>query len=142
MQRELTSTQNRMGITTTEIVVALVLLSVCVTAVGQFVGYSRRALDQNELNTRIGWELTSARETIGSWEPSQINVETIRSLPISDAISRVLINPQWQAELHPVNSPFPATRITLSLTGTIKDQLATPAELTFWVAANSNEADS
>jgi hypothetical protein len=113
--------------------VAMVILAIAATAVGRFVVSVQKGLRDRELSARIDWELTNARERIGSWPISEVRQEKIEALPISSFLQASLDQPGWRAEVKSISQPIDARQVTLQLQCVWQGQRATPACLTFWV---------
>lgn len=129
------------GTSIAELLVALAILATAMVGVGQFASNTGSGLSQRELSTRIGWELANAREQIGSWQPENINVQQIESLPFSESLNNNLDDLRWRAKVETLTEPARAIRVALTLHCTLHGQPAQPASLVFWVATESPKTE-
>ncbi len=136
----------RNAFSTMEVTVALLLLTACAMGVGRFVSQVQVGLRERELSRCLGWEIENAKETILSWQPSQVSVARIESLPVSEAALQRLAAAGWQAEgwradVTSIEQPVNALQVTLRLVCRLESQPAVPKKMTFWIA-DSNLAES
>ncbi len=125
----------RVGTSITELLVALSLLAVAAVGVSQLRMRSSEGLEHRALYSRMNWELSNAREIVGTWQPSQITKEAIEQLPFSAGIAAWLPDSRWEANVARVAEPTAAIQIQLALHGTLHDQAIHPISITFWVEA-------
>ncbi len=123
----------RGGTSTVELLVSMAVLTTAVLGVGRFASTTRQGLHDRELNSRIGWELANAREQIGAWQPTDVSVKEIESLPFSDYLKQELSDVRWQASVESISEPAQVLQVTLALHCTINEQAARPASLVFWI---------
>lgn len=124
----------RSGLTTVEVVVALLLLGVAAAGVGRSASLFRESYRALDLGERIHIEMINARETIASWNDDKLQVSQITDLPISAAIHRSMPDAHWEAEIVELTAPISAKRVRIALVGTYSGQAASPSQLTFWIA--------
>lgn len=129
------------GTSTVEVIVALAVLATAVVGIGRFASTTNRGLRERQLSSRIGWELTNAREQIGAWVPEMITPSRIENLPFSSGLSDQLQDLQWQAEVAPITAPADALQVILTLRCTFQGQTARPASLVFWVPSASHASE-
>jgi len=126
-----------MGVSITELLVAVALLTVLTSAIGQFVAYTRRAIESRELFRLIHWELDSAREQIGSWHPEEVTTQRVGDIAFSDAIQQRLQNSKWVVQIEPAKIQGVAAVqfyiVRLGMTANFHEQVITPDELVFWI---------
>lgn len=127
------------GTSTVEVIVALAVLATAVVGVGRFAATTNRGLRERQLSSRIGWELTNAREQIGAWDPESVTPSRIESLPFSSGLTDELHDLQWQAEVAPLSAPAQALQVSLTLQCTFQGQTARPASLVFWLPSSPPE---
>lgn len=130
-------TRSRNAVTIIEMLVATSLLVFAVSALGQFVSHINSGLRDRELSARIGWELLSARERIGTWPIERVTVEQIEQLPISAALANRLDEAKFTANVVQLDAPLNATQVALALECNFGGQKAQPSVLTFWVVPES-----
>lgn len=123
----------RLGTSTVELLVALALLATATIGVGQLASRTKAGLRNRELSSRLNWELTNARETIGAWPLSEITVEKIEQIPISQSLQSRLADLRWEATVESIQQPAKALQVVLSLHCMMEGQSARPVALTFWV---------
>ncbi len=123
----------RLGTSTVELLVALALLATATIGVGQLASRTKAGLRNRELSSRLNWELTNARETIGTWPLSEITVEKIEQIPISQSLRSRLTDLRWEANVESIQQPAEALQVKLSLHCVIEEQSAQPVALTFWI---------
>ena len=126
--------KRRQGFTITETLVATLLLGITIAIIGTFSSTLARGLDDRELSARIGWELTSLRETVGSWKVEKITAKNIEAIPVVDAIDKRLPSARWQAQVEPIKEPIEGLAVTISLVAEYEGQTIQPEKLRFWVA--------
>jgi len=136
--------QKKRGVSITELIVAVALLSIITAVVGHFVAYMNHAIETHELHRLMRWELDNAREQIGSWQPDEITVERISALPFTAAVREKLQNPAWLSEIQVANiqgldRPPAFLSVRIAITADYREQSIRPIELFFWVAAKSEE---
>jgi hypothetical protein len=117
-----------------EVLVAVALLAAAVVGVGRFMTAANAGLRNRELSARMEWELVNARERIGSWQPADVAKQNIERLPFSEALTRSLEEPRWEAEVTRIEQPARAIQVTLQLHCVLAGQPAVPERLTFWLA--------
>lgn len=122
-----------------EMLVAMSLLAAAMTMVGKFVHQVQAGLKNQELSARFDWELLNARERIGSWAEEQITVQQIQQIPISDSLSSQVTNAHFAASIMKIETPLPATQVTLAFECEVAGQTIQPSMLTFWVASPAEE---
>ncbi len=118
----------------------MVLLAAAAVGVGRFVQSVRDGLLDRELSTRLAWEISNARQRIGSWDPADVTQQRIEQIPISKALRSRLNQPRWRATVEAIDEPAQALRVTLGLRCQIQGQAAEPEVLTFWVDASEETA--
>lgn len=123
----------RYGLTTVEVVVAILLLGVAAAGVGRCSALFRQSYRALDLGERMHIEMINARETIASWNSDKLRVAQIIDLPISPAIQSRMPDARWEAEIVELNSPIAAKQVRIALVGTYAGQAARPSELTFWI---------
>ncbi|MCA9131616.1 MAG: hypothetical protein KDA45_00605 [Planctomycetales bacterium] len=127
---------------TLEVIVALTLLGTAAIGVGRFAASAADGLRARQLSSRIAWELTNARERIGSWRASEVTAERIESIPFSPTLASHLEAPRWQASVQRIEVPTPAIRVTLALHCLLEQQQATPDQLIFWMADDNDNTET
>ncbi|MEM7473629.1 MAG: hypothetical protein AAF483_01415 [Planctomycetota bacterium] len=129
--------KSRSGISVTETVIAALLLSAALGAVLRFAVSAKSGLRNQELRTRLEWELVNAREKIGAWPEDKITEEAIATLPVSGALTRKLQELQWSAKITSIKSPVEALQVDLALHYEVQGRFAEPRSLSFWVPKQS-----
>ncbi len=124
-----------------ELVIAIILLSGAVVAVGQFVVQVKQGLRDRALSRQIGWEIENVREQISSWPLADVTAARIAALECSAALQAELDEVRWEAEVLPLVTPVRATQVTLRLKSTLNEQRAEPASLTFWIESEASDAE-
>ena len=120
-----------------EVVVAIALLAAASAMLGGFVHQVKQGLRERELSVRCDWELTNARERIGSWPVDQLTTERIQQIPISESLSESVSDAHFSAAIQRIEKPGPAMQITLALECERYGQTIQPSVVTFWVALSS-----
>lgn len=131
--------RSRRATTSLETVVAIALLGVAVSALGNMLGRIQHGLNDRELATRVSWEIDNARERIGSWAVDQITPDRIEELPISEALQDRVENLKWQSEVTPITDPIQGVRVRIDLTFDYRGQAVAPNGRTFWVSKEQAE---
>lgn len=130
----------RAAFSITELVIAIILLSGAVVAVGQFVVQVKQGLRDRALSRQIGWEIENVREQISSWPLDDVTAARIAAVECSPALQAELDEVRWEAEVLPLETPVRATQVTLRLQCTLNEQRAEPASLTFWIESEASDA--
>lgn len=144
------SQTSRRGISVTELIVAIALLTVLTSAIGQYVTYVNRAVRMRELMQDIRWELENARESIGSWRSDEITEQRIQEISFSTTLREHLQDPSWVVEIlpariHGLEQAESFRTVRLGITAGYLDQTIHPVSLIFWVPntnAHRNDAGS
>jgi len=123
-----------------ELVIAIILLSGAVVAVGQFVVQVKQGLRDRALSRQIGWEIENLREQICSWPLADVTEARIAEVEYSAALQAELDEVRWEAEVLPLVTPVRATQVTLRLKCVLNEQRAEPASLTFWIESEASDA--
>ncbi len=127
----------RRATTIMETLVATAILTTAMIGVGRFRSSTTQGLHDQELNARLSWELSNARERIGAWPVEEITTEHIESLPFSVALKDLIEEPAWRASVAPIDDPIEGLQVTLKLQCKLYEQTVQPKQLTFWVAKPS-----
>lgn len=130
---QVTRLSRRSGFTVAETLIAVVLLGVAVTGVGKLVHNVSQGLQDRELACRIGWEISNARELIGTWSAEDITEARIEQLPISGSVRQALRNAEWETRIVETVRPLAAVRVHLALIGDYRGHTIRPQERIFWV---------
>lgn len=130
----------RQGFTITETLIATLLLGITIAIIGTFSSTLARGLRDRELSARIGSEITSLREVIGSWKTEEITVENIEAIPVVKAIGKRMANARWQAQVAQIEEPIEGLAVTISLVAEYEGQAIQPEKLRFWVAKSATES--
>jgi hypothetical protein len=130
----------RTAFTITELVIAIILLSGAVVAVGQFVVQVKQGLRDRALSRQIGWEIENLREQICSWPLADVTAARIAAVECSPALQAELEEVRWEAEVLPLVTPLRAMQVTLRLKCKLNEQIAEPESLTFWIESEASDA--
>lgn len=131
-------TAHRKAVSVTELLVAMGLLAVLTSAIGQYVVYVNKAIRSRELFRTIHWELDSARELIGSWHPVEVSFQRIASIPFSQRLHERLQEPAWSIQIEPAQfqgaNDDGIRNVRLAISGIYLEQKVQPIELSFWIS--------
>ncbi len=132
--------RRRRGTTTMEIIIAVALLGIAASLMGQFAIQVRQGLRDRELNCRCDWELLNLRERIGSWSLDQVTTERIAQVEVSEPLRKRLTEPKFKALVARVDQPTPALQVTIGLEAVRDGQVIQPSTLTFWIVDEGGES--
>ncbi|MCA9192475.1 MAG: hypothetical protein KDB03_11960 [Planctomycetales bacterium] len=126
--------QTRAANTSFEIVIAILILGLVASSLGQFVHHIRNGLDQRDVAQRIDFWLENVREELACQPPEKVSSDLVAEWPIPQDLSQRVEAPRLSASVKKIEHPLSALEITLSFHCRLSHQDVTPKTLTFWMA--------
>ena len=123
------------GATLFEALVACTLLTAVAVSVAIVNMRMKRAFQDRERLRQVWMEVSSARQTIGTWDFKELEKSRIDSLPISDTLKGAWPDIHWVSRIDSFDKPMDCRRVFVGLQWTQSEQRLPPLGLTFWVAS-------
>ncbi len=118
---------------------ACALLSAVAVSVAVVNMRMKRAFQDRERLRQVWNEVSSARQTIGTWDLSDVDKARIDALPISASLTGAWSDIHWVSRIDNLDKPLDCKRVFVGLQWTQAEQRLPPLGLTFWVVSPNVE---